>query len=409
MSQNELIVFVDPSAGYRGVHNSGFLDLLATSKEHDAHYPRTLLGAAVNKRISTKWNGKLESAGVHVLPAFELDGYQLERQGRSEHNITPYVTELGAEFANLFKALRQRWPGGKIHLVYHTMSWEHVMALASALRGNPACQNLVHHVFLMYWPGIDADGKTTDAELKIRYKIALSNFHSSQRVKFYTSTAEYADAYRSIIGNNSSVDLHPFFLDDWQCPAKAAVPFDSKKIRKILAYSGDVRATKGFGDLPSLIETLARSFSTAEEIIIHLTTGSTEIPKQFQATYQTIIKQAKKDSRIKTVHRFMSSDEMKKLIESVDLMSLNYHSEFYKNKTSGFLWLAARSGIACIVPANTWMAREAKRLGIASFTFKNTRLVENVEKLPLWSPQEASLYRQNVLQAFGPWLEKLTC
>jgi hypothetical protein len=411
LKQNEFIVLVDPSGGYRGVHNSSVLDLLTNyqcgNSRGDTQDIKVQLGAAVNKRITAQCRKNLEAAGVHVLPAFELDGYQLGRQIEDPDRIMPYIAALGAEFAAMFEALRLRWPAGKIHLLYHTMSWEHVMALVSALRSSKAGQAMIHHVFLMYWPGIDEGGITTNIDLKMRYKVALSNFRNSQSVRFYTSTVEYSKAYQAITGDNPHFGLHPFFLDDWQRPASKTEPFKFKAVRKILAYSGDVRMVKGFNELPALIDQLLKAFPTTEELIVHLTTRSTEVAKQFQATYQAIASQAKKDRRIIIIHKFMATEEMTELMESIDLLVLNYKEDLYKNKTSGFLWLAARFGTACVVPANTWMAREAQRLGMTTFTFEDGRLMPHAKKRTYFDQLEITDYRESILQSFGPWLEKI--
>jgi hypothetical protein len=65
------------------------------------------------------------------------------------------------------------------------------------------------------------------------------------------------------------------------------------------------------------------------------------------------------------------------------------------------LWLAAWHDLDVILPAETWLAREAARLGVRH------RFIENG-----WPPQAKSVsdtavdetYRSSIFQAFWPWV-----
>src|SRR5690606_16049316 len=108
------VVFVDPSGGYRGIHNSSFLELLARHSGRGTISKPLEIGVAVNKRITKHTLDMLEGAGVSVLPAFSLHGYQLGACATSLGEITAYVAMLGREFSDLFEEIGKHWPGAKI-------------------------------------------------------------------------------------------------------------------------------------------------------------------------------------------------------------------------------------------------------------------------------------------------------
>ena len=392
LESRPVCVFVDPSAGVKGVHNSAFVHQL---QQFGASGSGTSVefGFAVHRSCSAGTRNGLAQAQVAVLPVFEVDGYQLTGEPIAPSAWTPYVATLRENFLELFIQVRSRWPKRRVSLVYHTMSWEHLLALGSALRQWPTGGGLTHHAFAMYWPGMAEDGQTIEPALRLQYKQALSALQGWQGFYLYTGTVAYQQALASLLPG-LNVRLHPFFLDDWVALRLPAKPLQAESVRKILAYSGEVRDVKGFDGLHAFIPRLLQRFSAAQKLVVHVPLQQEKIVAAHEKTWQALQALAAKDARIELLCGFLGAEQIKALVASCDVVSLAYDAEFYKYKTSGFLWLAGRLGVPCIVPEGTWMAREAARLGVPAWC-------TNLE--PLHQESDRA-YAQAVLQPFWPWL-----
>ena len=385
-------VFVDPSAGAKGLHNLAFVQQLQQFGASGVG-GAVELGLAVHQSCPANLRQGLAHTGVAVLPVFEVDGYQLTGKPIAPCVWTPYVATLRENFLALFTQLRSRWPKRHVSLIYHTMSWEHLLALGSALRQWPTGTGLTHHAFAMYWPGMAEDGQSIEPVLRMQYKQALSALQGREGFCLYTATVAYQQALASLLPG-LDVRLHPFFLDDWVAPRLPAKPLQTELVAKILAYSGEVRDVKGFDALPAFIPRLLQRFSAAQELVVHVPQQQAQMLALHEKTWQALQALAAKDTRIKLMCGFLGTEKIKALVASCDVMSLAYDAEFYEYKTSGFLWLAGRLGVPCIVTEGTWMAREAARLGTPAWD-------TSLEPLP---QEPDAAYAQAVLQPFWPWL-----
>jgi hypothetical protein len=75
----------------------------------------------------------LTDQGIEVLPVFERNGYALGKEalvyGSLDDQIAPYIATVGREFADLFTAVRLRWPSNTVRFLCQTMVLEQVLAL----------------------------------------------------------------------------------------------------------------------------------------------------------------------------------------------------------------------------------------------------------------------------------------
>ena len=203
------IAFIDINAGYKGAHNMGFLDVLYTYMENtDINF-----SIITHSTISQNWQTKLESKRIDVIKLFTGNFYQFFNQEPPVSQVLPYIFQLSQEYIQSFQILLKK-NQGIIHIIFHSMSWEHLQALSLAMN-KLQDKRLFFHVFLMYWCGIDKNQNYQDVFLSTQYKLALTGLLRQNNMKVYTSNKEYQKSYFVLLDRRIPINLHPFFLGDW--------------------------------------------------------------------------------------------------------------------------------------------------------------------------------------------------
>jgi hypothetical protein len=349
------IAIIDPALGRTGAHNRGFAALLARQGAG-----RGELGVWCNKTIDAGLRKELADCGAAVVPVFDIDFYQLMEKstgGVAEH--WDWVYGLACQYAQAFEQVLEHWPRGTVHLVHHTLSWEHASALALAIRlTGDGADRLRHLAFLMFSPGVDHAGETYDNDMALNFRLAFRALDLAPGVSLYAGCSEYARAYAALLERPEPIPVHPCFLGDWRDrpPSRRHGP-----VRTVLLYVGEIKQQKGFLQLPSMLEHLLRT-----------TTAETRIVIQFvavrNATAQRIVDELKRlaegHERVELHHGFWSDEQLRAVLSSVDVVCLNYDAGAYRHATSGLLWLAAWYGLAVQAPSDCWLQREALRLGV---------------------------------------------
>lgn len=393
-----VVVFVDPAAGHKGVHNLGFVDVLLA---HSAS-TKTPVALAAHRKLDSGFRLRLRGAGVEVLDVFETDAYQYNNQQPAIDALVHYTMQLAQEYEALMKQVAQRWPGRTVCWVFHTSPWQHLQALSVAVRGLPQAV-LAHwqfHVYLMYWHGMDHLGVAKDSSLRLRYRVALSGLARLPGVRFFSSSHEYVPGYQALLGSVVPVAVHPYFLGDWLAQP-ATLQATPRVIRHVLAYSGDVREIKGFMNLHGCVLNVLQRFEHVRQVQVHTTLAPTHMDKRLGEVWDQLHSMARQDSRLVLQEGFLSHAALMALLGQVDLLVLNYDAVAYEHKTSGFVWLAAQLGVPCAVTANTWLEREAVRLGVRGWRITANGDWEPLDCLP---EKQVALYRQEVLQPYWAWL-----
>lgn len=393
-----MVVFVDPAAGHKGVHNLGFVDVLLAYAENI----KIPVALAAHRKLAPSYRLSLVGAGVEVLDVFETNAYQYNNQQPAIDELVHYTIKLAQEYEALMAQVALRWPGRKVCWVFHTSPWQHLQALSVALRGltQATLARWQFHVYLMYWHGMDHLAMQKDAALRLRYRLALSGLARLPGLRFFTSSHEYVSGYQVLLGSVVSVAVHPYFLGDWFAQP-AALQATPRVIKHVLAYSGDVREIKGFMNLHGCVLSVLKRFEHVRQVQVHATRAPMHLDKRLGGVWDQLHTMARQDSRLVLQEGFLSHEALLVLLGQVDLLVLNYDAVAYEYKTSGFVWLAAQLGVVCAVTANTWLEREAVRLGVRGW-----RIAENGD----WSPldclpeKQVALYRQEVLQPYWAWL-----
>ena len=388
------IAFIDIGAGFKGAHNTGFLDLLCKySKTQKAD-----ITIITHQALSKEWQNKLSNQKISFVRIFDTDIFGLSIDSSTSTQINDYILQLSQEYKLAFKALVDLYPEGKVQLIFHTMSWEHLMALGLAIKCS-LDERFIYNVFLMYWCGINEALQYEDPKLALNYKIALKRLKQCRNVKLYTSNQEYFLAFHRLMSDKTQIDLHPFFLGDWHADGIRKRQNNDDSKNNILLYSGEIKKEKGFYELPDILSKLKNKWYQDSIVTIHLS------KKDLNKKQKDIVSEINKiNSTTKTIAKFLSTEDMLTLYDQCNLVVLNYDSISYKNKTSGVMWLAIQAGATCIVSESTWMHRELLALNIDHLIINGYRDLVTVNKNKSINNKK---YLHKIYQSFWEWLIKL--
>ncbi|MBE4326484.1 hypothetical protein HJ057_16660 [Vibrio parahaemolyticus] len=185
-----------------------------------------------------------------------------------------------------------------------------------------------------------------------------------------------------------------------------------KRSKSILLYLGDAKDNKGFNALPSLIEEMIKEI-VDDEVNFILQYTITNDNKILIDTDNKIKALSISDNRIKVMPYFLSDLDMHDLWMRAEYIVFNYDCEVYRNQSSGVLWLAAAYRVNAYFMTDSWLNREAERLGMNYSYGKNAKEITNKIKedieqsscvTSLVSSLKCSEYREQLLSDFGRWL-----
>lgn len=384
------IAILDPALGNSGAHNAGFAASLAQGR-----HGGTEAGIWCHQSLPDTQQATLTAAGMTVACPFSVRFYELFGQGGTPIEHAAWINHLAAEYRTALEQVLKQWPSGPILVVYHTLSWEHGRALAQAIAtlGSDGLR-LRHMVLLMYSPGLDADGKVWDETLRINFAEAFGALVQQPHVSLYASCSEYATAYAALLGREHPLPLHPCFLGDWTTPPRTVAATDTH-----LLYLGVVKADKGFPELPDRLKPLLRQAAPETRYVIQYFGPGGKLNPRSRSVADALAKLAKKHPQIVLHEGFWSEEALLAMLASASSLSLAYDADAYRYKTSGLLWLAAWHGIAVTVPADSWLEREARRLGIAHTAEQKGRVVRRQ------AAAGENAYFRALFTPFWPWVE----
>lgn len=359
------LAVIDPGLMEPAGHHAGFASVLAASyPKHRAAFDVTVLA---NRKLDNRLMETLESAGVRVVPCFDVAFYRYFEQAGNVVLRSEYVLALSKGYLEAFVFLRRQWgENGTGVLLYHTLSWEHTAALSLAIHQfGEMGRWFRHEVYLMFAPGVDRQGMVYDRERALNYRVAFSGLSELGNVHLSASCWDYAGAYRYLLGREVDLPIHPCFLADWSVLPRP----DTERWRvdlntaRVLLYLGDAKAEKGFLSLPKLVQEWQVLLGEQAKMIIHYTShwGDASI----EAVMERLYVMSLQDQRIELVNAFLDDAELHRLIKCCDLAAVSYDDVIYQHKTSGVLWLFAYYRVAMVILGTGWVLREAIQLGLS--------------------------------------------
>ncbi len=400
-----ILVVVDPALGISQGHHAGFAEMVADS------CPAQIQARYVSHRsLDQGMTERLQRSGIAVSKVFSQDFYSHYHESAFTEALNRYILTLAKEYIAVF---RQLTATAKPHLLlYHTLNWEHANALSLALQTTVGQQSdLQHSVLLMFNPGINHRGETTDARLRLNFQRALKKLQPMSQVKIYASCSEYAHAYAQLLDSNAGIEVHPNLFGMHTPDEQKSERLGNDLTRsRILLYLGDAKADKGFQRLPQQIRRLQKLCGTDAHIIIQYCRTPDWERSGLLNTEQELEALVKTDARLELHIGFWSHTELNTQLQTAALMILDYEPDIYAEKTSGLLWLAAHYSLPIIAPKHTWATREAKRLGLAVTDWAAGDTLELLQRRLQLSTQKApdQRYKQKISQPFWDWIETTT-
>ena len=407
MNKDKVLAIIDVGMMEYGGHHAGFAEYIASTGKGYNGFINIYCSQYIDKRLQRR----LESEDIAVKPVFKTEPYIYFGKPvglKEEHS---YISELAREYELILQELQQLTEqDNEVVCFYPSLNWDHANALAVALIKNESI-SLKQLACAMFNPGIGYDGRITNARRLIKFRHAFSLLYKTG-VSIYSSDYELAWQYQRVMQTEQLVPIHPCYLTDWQ--KLGVVKPQGHRQKRVLLYIGDAKTNKGFAELPQIVQRLLKEKIAGVEYIVQFTRAWDD--PDILPTIEWLQHKALETQELIVIEQFLSDDELRNLLATVDIAVFNYDRQEYQNKSSGILWLLAWYSIAIITLQTSWISREAQRLGV---TVSNIRKEEIVSGLSLLidNPCEAISERANysndneilnyknlLYQSFWSWL-----
>ena len=429
-SRNRLIV-LDPALGPNGGHHVALRDRVYRSLVA-GEFPGAV-DFYGNRKLSGDLGDRIKPDNFRIFPFFCTEFYHFYTEKASLAAANHYIAVLGDEYlAALLRIIDEFSPIKELEnseidkeseferllIFYPAMQWEHLMALHYALReidGTTSGPRLEHRVCLMYNPGRDYSGEVINTSEWLSYKLACKPLLVYENVRLYASDYELANHFGRLLELNEPLPLHPQYLAEMN--KVEFKPLAKSYGQRIGLYFGDAKIEKGFARLPGLIKKMLPSIGNADQIIVQYV-SSGNCPR-ILAAEKKMKEMSAKESRIKLIPKYLSLERLQSTLTSLDVFVFSYDLEHYRNKSSGFLWMLVDKPCVLVFLGESWLSREASRLGLASHVCSvqefsklirdslkgGERLSKNQDK-----PREkfgdlvAQNYKNDLYRSFFDWL-----
>lgn len=384
-------------------------------RECGGHHPATLLNlASIFKRYDSvelkvychtdcdaNFVNSINNPKVVVQPFFMSEYYKDFYKSFSYGQSQEYIRQLASEYQKVF--LQHHSTGTRKQLFFvHTLDWQHAASLNIALEsvfGKAEQPEIM--IFLMYSPLRKNSKGRIDLTRKLNFSIAFRRLLDSDNVKCFASDYEIAYECKKLL--KRPIPIHPCFLfADDRDGIEEEVSIANQT--DILLYVGDAKSNKGFLRLPSLVKQMQNNAALANYNFVlqyTLTNGEPELAE----VDASLTELASSNSNIKLLKHFIPQSEMCTLFDNACALVFHYDEEIYEFQSSGLLWMASYFEVKALLIGESWLNREASRLGMV---FKKTDFESAdfslVELLSMRSNDNKSDYAEFLHQHFGDWL-----
>lgn len=354
-----------------------------------------------NKKSNQELKDYLYKESVHFIPHFDTEFYQHFYSNGSLNSFTSYVQKLTKEY---IVSLR-KYSSMDVTFLHHTLNWEHALSLSLALEIVGLSQQ--HIVCLMFNPYTSANDITYREQRIIRFGLGFRALSKKSNVKFFAADFETRKAYMDLLGD-ALIDYHPCGLISKE--HLEDIKYRSKDSENIILYFGDAKDNKGFLDLPKIVKGITEGNNNKNtNYIIHYTI--TNDRDDLAVVERELHCLAKKDNRIKLYSDFMSDVDRHRIWMECSSIVINYDEKLYANQSSGILWLSAAYEFEVHFLTQSWLNREAVRLGLKNKYHSNipelvhyfsNKVNSNLSTNEL--PKKFTLYKDVLLSDFTDWL-----
>lgn len=386
---------IDPGLMELGGHHAGFATTLKyLLNEHYANQPASVTvytHQAIDKRLERKLTHEVSAntQNISINGVFKTNFYQLFEKQNTIADANVFISKLACEYFATLSAIYEGYDSqlelkgtiANVVFFYPCLSWEHANALTIALSmldaslhnkentSNLASRlNAQHVICAMYNPGLNHKGLTIDVSHRVKFFHGFQKLVKHPSVRLFASDKELACQYQQLLNLSASVPIHPCYLHDWgQLPNGKRLHADEGEVPKVLLYNGDAKLNKGISLLPGIIETLQEQNSNViGQLSLELTvqyTLSWQYPEIADAL-KKLQQQSEEYKNLTLCKQFWSQTELIEHIISASIVLLPYSAKAYSDKSSGFLWLCGALNKPVVILGESWLSREAERLGI---------------------------------------------
>ena len=315
---------------------------------HYYSYTRCIAEAAIELGLITtvllnhRFVGSWDLTGLRTQRAFTFTWGEAESIGRR----TWGVGNLAFEFA---RATAVDPPVSGDHVLFHTLGYAELLALLDYLTSLPGRLNLpTYHLLLRYDPSYMLDDIASFRPMFER----VANSHQLRRaVRFHADTEALAQAFSRLILLPVSCLPIPFDQRHLRARPNERRPAD----KLVVAYLGDARLEKGYGQLPEAIAALRRHvLPRPVAFIIQSNFNTPEGETGMLAAREALSAMAEVEILYEPLH---GQDYYARLAEA-DAILLPYDPKRYVARSSGILIEALAYGKPILTSAKSWMATQ---------------------------------------------------
>ena len=415
------LVVLDPGLRDQGGHHPAFILALLGTELFRAN--ETRLQVFANTEFAPGAVFDIGADNVEYNPFFESDFYRYFYEGTRHPELPHFISCLTKEYLAAMSQVIEAdcQPGavkGSASVFFcHALGWEHAKALADALfifkKQTGITLRIV--VILMFSPYRKAVNEQYDSQIYLRYRVAFKGLAARDGVSFFACDHETSKAYGDILARQIDVMPCPFVGGSKKINRRAYSRVN--KVKQIVLYIGDSKATKGFLSLPNLLEKIVKPVQTGglSYLIQYTLTNKSD---EFLAVDKKLKTLAELHANVSVIDTFWSEDQLYTTLAAADALVFNYDSSVYMYQSSGVLWLAAYFNLNMFFLSNNWLTREAARLQSEYTLCEAKKLGECLNKLSQKEidnkayyakirPLPDADYRAKLFGDFGQWLSAI--
>ena len=345
---NNAIYVIDPGMMEAGGHHAALIETLVESNLN-----KVRLSLVAHKNLDSGLAKKAEMAGILIKRHFECNFYQHYEDGLKLKlaGTQSYIRHLAVEYTRILSSIVETVKYEKVVCFYPCLNWEHALALNLALSsiGEDSC-SLTHKACCMFKP------PESTSSNNILYRMAFQRLNSFETVRLFASDWETREYFLTLDIN--IVDIHPCYLMPWK--TIEIVRKANEDIPHILLYMGDAKVSKGFNQLPALVQDYLIAFGGDVRLTIQYTLAW-DYP-ELAETIKELDKLSGKHEQLTVDKSFWPIKKVVSTFNSIDAAVCGYDIDTYEKKSSGLAWLAAFFKVPVAILGPCWIERELLRL-----------------------------------------------
>ena len=307
----------------------------------------------------------------------------------------------------------------------HFLAWEYKKSIEhahSTASDNQPIQFILHSLAIMHlhavWLALEA--LDTDLLAKSRFRLGViypwndvegvlhdHAFHAlgeMTQVEIFAAEAELLESVKSCLPR---AHIHPCCVLPEQAFQQCEQSKSTTRKNQVVCYLGDAKQEKGFLELADNMEKLAKGDSEIEWVAQFTITGHSQALIEQKEKLNNL---SNRYSNVTICERWLADNELLRLIGESQGLVLNYRVPEYAYKNSGFIWLASWCETPVWLNKDTWLEREAERLGLAYAYVPNLLsskvVLANIGKFRENEPREINSreYKANLFRPFKEWI-----